>query len=230
MRCKQKGVFMEKDKGRDNISSLSVNWASDAKVDTALWGRLDSVCPFGMSCLPPTYRPFSHHVPRRHIEYQVATSCARQSLGDHGWKNGRIRGLFFRNEGSPKTCRVKGWGADFGRSTKPHFIQVQIPMGFEMYHSLHYLLIRASQLFQNLCLGQPEALFQNVFPSSSKSCRYYSKSRHVSTHLRALAKDLVEVDQGETVLDVVLVDALDGLLAALLANIDGLDPGLDVLL
>jgi hypothetical protein len=49
-------------------------------------------------------------------------------------------------------------------------------------------------------------------------------------HLRALAEDLVKVDKGEAVLDVALVKTLKGSLATLLADVDGLDPGLDVLL
>ena len=49
-------------------------------------------------------------------------------------------------------------------------------------------------------------------------------------HLRALAEGLVEVDKGETVLDIALVETLKGSLATLLADVDGLDPRLDVLL
>ena len=49
-------------------------------------------------------------------------------------------------------------------------------------------------------------------------------------HLRALAEGLVEVDKGEAVLDVVLLKALKSSLATLLADVDGLDPRLDVLL
>lgn len=49
-------------------------------------------------------------------------------------------------------------------------------------------------------------------------------------HSRALAEDLVKVDKGEAVLDVTLLKTLKGSLATLLADIDGLDPRLDVLL
>jgi len=49
-------------------------------------------------------------------------------------------------------------------------------------------------------------------------------------HLRALAEGLVEVDKGEAVLDIALVKTLESSLATLLADVDGLDPRLDVLL
>jgi hypothetical protein len=52
-----------------------------------------------------------------------------------------------------------------------------------------------------------------------------------SQRLSPLAEDIVEVDQGQPVADVVvLVDTLNGLLAASLAELDGLHPALDVLL
>jgi hypothetical protein len=49
-------------------------------------------------------------------------------------------------------------------------------------------------------------------------------------HLSALAEGLVEVDKSETELDVALLKTLKGSLATLLADVNGLDPRLDVLL
>jgi len=48
--------------------------------------------------------------------------------------------------------------------------------------------------------------------------------------LCALAKGSVKVGKGNSVADVVLLDLLDGLGTALLADVDGLDPRLDLLL